>query len=165
MREKTAVDRKISALIGRPALIGHLGEFIASWVFDIELEQSASHKGSDGHFRGGPLARKTVNVKWYALHEGILDIHSEPDTDYYLVLSGPPASAENRRVRDWVVESVFLFDTTELLAALGGKTGIAAGVKKDLWSHAEIHPNPNNPRLVLTAEQRSLLALFARVAS
>jgi hypothetical protein len=34
---------------------GHLGEWIASVVFDIELESSASAKGIDGRFRSGPL--------------------------------------------------------------------------------------------------------------
>lgn len=42
---------------------GHLGEWTASKVFDIELEKSAVAAALDGHFRGSPLAGKSVNVK------------------------------------------------------------------------------------------------------
>ena len=40
IRRRNAVERDISAITGRPALIGHVGEFIASRIFAIELEQS-----------------------------------------------------------------------------------------------------------------------------
>jgi hypothetical protein len=42
---------------------GHLGEWIAVQVLDIELEVSAVSAGIDGHFRSGPLQGRTVNVK------------------------------------------------------------------------------------------------------
>ena len=41
---------------------GHLGEWIAAQVFDIELERSAY---IGGQFRTGPLQGQTVNMKWY----------------------------------------------------------------------------------------------------
>src|SRR4051794_10887323 len=37
LREKNAIDREIAAVLGRPALQGHAGEYIAAAVFDIEL--------------------------------------------------------------------------------------------------------------------------------
>ena len=37
LRERNRVSTKIAALIGRPALNSHVGEYIASQVFDIEL--------------------------------------------------------------------------------------------------------------------------------
>ena len=43
-------------IVGRPALIGHVGEYIASRVFGIALEHSAANKGYDGRFTDGPLA-------------------------------------------------------------------------------------------------------------
>jgi len=59
-----SVGNKISEITQRPATLGHTGEYIASKIFDIELEESASAKGIDGHFRSGSLAGKTVNIKW-----------------------------------------------------------------------------------------------------
>jgi len=49
------VGTRISTLVGRPGQIGHVGEFIASRVFEIALESSASAKGIDGRFKGGLL--------------------------------------------------------------------------------------------------------------
>jgi len=63
---KNEIDARIAALIGRSALIGHVGEYIAAQVFDIRLEHSASNKALDGFFASGPLAGRSVNVKWTA---------------------------------------------------------------------------------------------------
>jgi len=49
------INEEIAALIGRPALQGHIGEYISSKVFNIELEESASKKGVDGWFLNGSL--------------------------------------------------------------------------------------------------------------
>ena len=40
LAERNAVDARIAALIGRPALAGHVGEFLAAQVFYIELAES-----------------------------------------------------------------------------------------------------------------------------
>ena len=66
IRQRNAAEIKIAAIIGRPASIGHLGEYIASKIFNIDLVRSASHKAIDGHFSDGPLAGRSVNIKWYA---------------------------------------------------------------------------------------------------
>ena len=78
----------IAQIIGRPAERGHIGEYIASRIFDIALEQSAVHRGSDGRFKSGPLAGKSVNIKMYGNREGIFDIKPECLPDYYLVQAG-----------------------------------------------------------------------------
>lgn len=44
---KNDIDGKIASIIERPTLIGHVGEYIASRIFNITLAESASHKGSD----------------------------------------------------------------------------------------------------------------------
>jgi len=69
LRERNAVDASMAQVIGRPMAAGHLGEWIASQVFDIELEDSASAAGIDGRFRSRPAQGRTVNVKWYMKHE------------------------------------------------------------------------------------------------
>ena len=86
---RNAVAQQITTLIDRPAQIGHVGEFIAAQVFDITLQESATNKGFDGRFRSGTLAGKTVDVKWYAKKEGLVDLRLEFLPDYYLVLTGP----------------------------------------------------------------------------
>lgn len=41
LRERNAIDAELARLIQRPMTSGHLGEWIAAQVFDIELEVSA----------------------------------------------------------------------------------------------------------------------------
>lgn len=50
IRTRNAIATKITAITGRPASLGHLGEFIAAAVFEIALESSASNRGHDGRF-------------------------------------------------------------------------------------------------------------------
>jgi hypothetical protein len=93
LRRRNALDVEIAAIIHRPMTSGHLGEWIASQIFDVELEPIAVAAAIDGKFRSGPLQGRRVNIKWYLKREGLLDM-SEPDRlDYYLVLAGPPAPA------------------------------------------------------------------------
>lgn len=165
LREKNRVDEQIAAIVGRPAEKGHLGEIIASNLFDIELESSATNAGYDGRFREGPLAGKTVNVKWYAKREGLLDINTASLPDYWLVLAGPPAAAATSRgtTRPWLVNEVFLFDAAALLPALRGrnvKIGIATSVTKAEWDRARIFPEPHNPTIAISDAAKRLMAVL-----
>jgi len=165
IRTRNRTEGEITAIIGRPAQIGHLGEYIAAKIFSIRLHESAVHKGSDGEFTDGPLAGCSVNIKWYARCEGILDINPAGIPDYYLVLAGPRADvgSSRGRVRPWVIESVFLFDALKLTEALrrrGVKLGIATSVAQHLWEAAEIYPEAKNGEYSVTEEQRKLLSLF-----
>ncbi len=58
--ERNSVDAEIGAITDRPALAGHLGEWIAAQIFDIALESSAVAKGIDGRFTSAPLEGRTV---------------------------------------------------------------------------------------------------------
>ncbi len=165
VKTKNAIDQEITAVIGRPALIGHSGEYIAAHIFHIALEESAVAKGIDGRFGAGGLAGSTVNIKWYAKLEGLLDLTPESLPDYYLVLAGPrsPAASSRGETRPWLIRSVFLFDARGLVDALGTrgvKLGIATSVARQYWDGAEIYPTQTNDRLVLSDEQRGALALF-----
>lgn len=165
VKARNAVASKIAALIKRPALIGHVGEFIASRVFEIDLEESATQKGFDGSFKEGTLRGCSVNIKWYAKQEGVLDMTPPALPDYYLVLAGPRASAESScgMTRPWAIEAVYLFNARELAALLESrniKVGVGTSVRQGLWSEAEIYPTQRNTRLVVSNQQRELLALF-----
>lgn len=162
---RNQLEGKITALIGRPAPIGHLGEYIASRIFNIALEESASHKSSDGYFNVEPLKGQTVNIKWYAFQEGILDITPESLPDHYLVLTGLKSGTmtSHGRVRPWTIEKVFLFDAHSLVEELrlaGVKIGIATSVRQHLWEKAEIYPAGRNDLCQLSQVQRDMLALF-----
>ena len=162
---KNAIDREIADIIGRPALIGHVGEHIAAKIFGIKLERSASSKAIDGRFVGGDLAGKTVNVKWYAKLEGLLDITPDTPPDYYLVLTGPRQSPASSRgtLRPWLIRSVFLFDAAALLKDLrsrGVKLGIATSVAREFWDRAEVQPVQRNSDLTLSEKQRKVLEPF-----
>jgi hypothetical protein len=165
LRRRNLLDQQIGRLINRPMTAGHAGEWIASRIFDIELEASAVAKAIDGRFRAGALAGRSVNVKWYLKREGLLDMTEAYELDYYLVLTGPKATARDVRiVRPWRIAAVYLFDAQLLLTeqrARGVKVGVASGVREAQWLAAEIYPTARNPALLLTNEQRELLAQFS----
>ena len=165
VRRKNAADRRVAEIIGRPALSGHFGEFVAAAIFGIELCGSATQEGYDGWFRGGALDGKTVNIKYYTKHEGLLDLKRENGPDYYLVLTGPPAEPAPScgQTRPWVIESVFLFQAAELVGRLTGTIGTATSVPKSLWKDAEISPLDSS-LLPLEGSQKDLLALFRESA-
>ena len=109
LRERNAIDGEIARHIQRPMTSGHLGEWIAAQVFDIQLETLAAAAGIDGRFRSGPLKDRTVNIKWYLKREGLLDTTESAVLDYYLVLTGPRSAAESSRgsTRPWCIQAVF----------------------------------------------------------
>jgi hypothetical protein len=163
--QRNVADVEIARIIDRPAERGHSGEYIVARIFGIALEQSASHKGRDGCFIGGSLAGKTVNIKWYGKMEGLLDITPETLPDYYLVMSGSKSAATSSRgaIRPWLISYVFLFDAAKLVEELrsrGVKIGIATSVRKELWEMAEIYPAQRNTSIILSEEEKRLLALF-----
>ncbi len=165
LRERNRVEAEIAAVIGRPAQAGHLGEFIASGIFEIKLEKSAATRGIDGRFESGPLAGCSVNVKFYPRHTGILDVQMEGGPDYYLVLAGPwsPAVASRGQAGPWAIASAYLFDASQLLAELqarGVRIGVATSVVRALWDRAEIYPAQRSTTLPLSLRQHALLSLF-----
>jgi hypothetical protein len=166
LHERNALDKRIAGIINRPMTSGHLGEWIAARIFDIQLERAATAPAVDGRFTQGNLAGKTVNVKWYLKREGILDVTTSNLLDYYLVLAGPPAPALTSLggTRPWCIQSVHLFDARQLLTDLlarGLKVGVATSVRAAQWTAAEIYPAATNPLLPVGPDQRELLRLFA----
>lgn len=123
---------------------GHLGEFIASRVFAIELEASASAAAIDGRFTEGLLAGRTVNVKWYAKREGLLDLTESDVSDHYLVLTGPPSAGASSRgqVRPWIISNVYLFEP-EFFATT---CALAAGAQA--WPRACVRRPGPRPRCI-----------------
>jgi len=165
LQARNAIDVSLARIIGRPVSAGHLGEWIASQVFDIQLEPSASAKGIDGRFRSGPLQGRTVNVKWYMKHQGLLDTTDHQALDYYLVLTGPAVSAGSSRgtVAPWCVETVYLFDAQRLRTeqeTRGVRLGIASSVTKAQWLKALIYPRGASTLLPVTPDQAAALQLF-----
>jgi hypothetical protein len=166
LRKRNTIDADLARLIDRPMTSGHLGEWIAAQVFNIELEASAVAAGIDGRFRSGPLRGRTVNIKWYLKREGLLDTTESTVLDYYLVLSGPPSAAVSSRytTRPWCIEAVFLFDARQLRSEQimrGVKRGVASSVIKQQWAAAEIYPASTNAQLTVTPQQAEQLKLFA----
>lgn len=165
LRQRNFIDARIAEVTERPMSAGHLGEWIAAHIFDIELEASATAPGIDGRFRSGPLVSKTVNVKWYPKLEGLLDIGKSIAPDYYLVLAGPrtPAASSRGTHRPWTINAVYLVDTLTLMSELhtsGVAVREATSVRRHVWQASEIWPTPTSSLLPLDDQQRSLLALF-----
>jgi hypothetical protein len=169
LEKKQLTDLAISKLIGRPAIPGHIGEFIASKIFKINLENSANKEGVDGTFNEGPLAGKTVNIKLYGKQEGILDIVVNNLADYYLILSGPKSKLSSSRgtSRPLVISNVYLFNMQELVAKLKKrlvKIGVATSVATEYWLDAELYPTNRNKEMTLTVDQKDQISRFSLTA-
>ena len=164
--QRNAIDAQVAAIIERPVVAGHLGEWIAAEVFDIDLEASAVAKAIDGRFAAGPLAGCTVNVKLYGKREGLLDVVDDPTVEYYLVLTGPRGGAVSSRGggRPILIGAVYLFEASLLIDALTGrgvKIGVATSVAASLWDDAEVFPRRTSPLIQVSAQQREALSLFS----
>jgi len=159
------IGQEISSIIGRPALPSHIGEYIASGIFDIKLEGSAATKGIDGIFAKGPLKGKKVNIKLYGRRENILDITLDSLADYYLVLTGPkrePTSSKGTS-RPLTISNIYLFNMKELVVKLKRreiKIGTATSIANSYWDEAEIYPRPLNKEIQLTRNQIRMIKLF-----
>jgi hypothetical protein len=167
LRERNEVAQKVSDLIRRPAQIGHVGEFIASRIFNIRLEPAANAKSIDGVFQEGPLAGKSVNIKFYAKLESLLAVPPSNPPDYFLVLTGPKATTMTSRgeARLWYIESVFLFDGRRLhqeLTERGVKLCEATSIRNQQWCAAEVFPRSVNSNFRLSEIQKQALRLFSR---
>ena len=168
LRERNAIDAKLSRLLDRPPEKGHIGEFIASRILNIRLEESASHKGSDGCFADGPLRGRSVDFKYTSKLDGLLNINPQAVPDFFLVLAGPrtPPGSSRGETRPFLIESVHLFDAGQVvedLKARGRKIGIATSVLRATWEAAEIFPRERCPLLRLTPEQSMMFRLFGAV--
>jgi hypothetical protein len=165
IHDKNKTDNEIAEIIGRPSLIGHVGEYIASEIFKIELEPSATEKGIDGHFTQYPLKGQTVNIKFYAKRENLLDITPNCLPDYYLVITGPKShdASSKGTTRPWLISNIYLFSSEKLMNELKNresKLGVATSIISKLWDEAEIYPNQRNSIISLSEEQVQQLKLF-----
>ena len=164
LKSRNTIDSKIATLIGQPVQVQSVGEYIASVIFGIALEEKAAHKTSDGRFTRGPLAGHAVDVQWRVKHDGILHLKTDPLPDYYLVLVGSKEIADLHSLSiPWVIESVHLFQSSELITALrerGVQLGTGTSITGPLWERAEIYPAQRTHQLVLSNEERAMLALF-----
>jgi hypothetical protein len=170
IRIRNYVNNSVSQIIGRPAETGHLTEYIASRIFDVELHSTAVNKASDGLFRSpAGLAGCSVNVKYRSSSSRRLNIENSAELrnhpDYYLAFRGPklPSEPASEKTLPLVIDAVYLFCSAELIPALvaEGVANIGPSVKSLYWQAAMIYPEHVNRALILSQEQRAALALFA----
>ena len=165
LHTRNTIEVKIAKIIGRAAERGHIGEYIASLIFDIALEDSANRPGIDGFFRSDPLTGKSVNIKTYGKRETILDIQPKYIPDYYLVLAGPNTAAASLKgtIRPWVIDEVFLFEAKPLVRELLNnklRIGTATSLRNLYWERARIYPVSSNSPLQLSKSQQNWIRLF-----
>jgi hypothetical protein len=166
IKTRNSIDVDISKIIQRPAFTGHLGEYIASKIFDIDLNSSATQKGHDGFFQSGTLKGKSVNVKFYSKRETLLDLSLDSPPDYYLVLSGPKIlqMTSKNTTRPLIIAHVFLIHSDTFLQQSkqrGIKITKQTSTVESQWIESEIYPTRNNTILSVSDEQRHLLSLFS----
>lgn len=162
LAERARIDQRIADRIGHKAERGHIGEWIASQIFAIQLHPRANAATSDGVFKEGPLAGRNVNVNWYAEDTGIQDIGKGEQPDYYLALVGPRPGFLQSKSTPYAIAGVFLFESQSLLRELGGKVrvGTATSVRQDLWRQAQIYPDGPDAGIAVTSAQAKALRLF-----
>ncbi|WP_205324971.1 hypothetical protein [Glycomyces sp. YM15] len=162
LQARGEIEARIADIVGRPLVHGHLSDWIAAQIFDIELEAAAGH-AVDGWFRSGPLAGRTVNIKHYTRAEGLLDLTDSDELEYYLVMTGPRAARPGVH-RPWGIDHVYVFDAFELTQSLRAhmrRIGVATSVRPELWHAAEVYPRPANPAFKLTPTQTAALEGFS----
>jgi hypothetical protein len=149
--------------------IGNIGEYIASKVFDIKLNQSRSEKGHDGFFQK-ELVNKKVNVKCYLSFDRTIAMKPLTHPDYYLVLEAKLETQKSSVERPFIIKSIYLFNAEELVSELQQrlerknktlKLNEATYVQKDLWEAAEIYPNQRNTDLPMTKKRQEFLNYFS----
>ena len=145
IKTKNWVEAYISTLVSGTAQMPHVGAFIASRVFRIAPQDFASRPSVDGHFVQGPLAGRSVSIRWHPRREGVLDISPDSLPDFHLVLAGPEHRAALRvgAACPWLIASVHLFDALALVGELRGRgtsIPVATSVPQDLWDRAEVYP-------------------------
>ena len=165
VRKRNAVEREIGAIIHRPAINSHIGEYIAATVFHVALNTAANSKSFEGTFSDGPLAGKSVEVKCYGRLEELLDMQPDGQPDFYLVMTGPAGTAATARgvSRPFTIAQVFLFEGPTLSRFLQQRAEPAGADKvvgAEFWKTAEIYPEQRNTLLELSSEQRNQLQLF-----
>ena len=109
-----------------------------------------------------------MNIKYVARHRDTLNVAScvnpAHHADLYLLLTGTRWSSRQGAAAPWVIGSVYLFDSRELLRELAEHGSVprpGMPLWRAQWKAAEVYPQANNPRLVLTARQRDDLGIFA----
>jgi hypothetical protein len=160
LQARNDIEARITDIVGRPLAHGHLSDWIAAQIFDIELEP-APGRAVDGWFRSGPLAGRTVNVKHYAQNDGLLDLTDSDEPEYYLVMTGP--RAPRGTYRPWGIDHVHLFDAFDLAQSLRAhmrRIGVATSVRAELWHAAEIYPRAANQAYRIDPVQAAALAGF-----
>ncbi|AJY76180.1 hypothetical protein [Paenibacillus beijingensis] len=166
LKQKNEIDRQMASILRRPAMLGHTGEFIASNIFNITLQESANSKGIDGYFNKQPLQGYSVNIKWYTKDSRMLDINPNGLPDYFLVLTGDgnySLGSSKGTHAPWIIKKIYLFNTKLLMENLKTrkvKIGIATSIIKTVWEQGEIYPENINKELVISNEQRDLIRLF-----
>ncbi|GHO45778.1 hypothetical protein [Ktedonospora formicarum] len=161
LKSRNTIDSKIATLIGGPAQVGNVAEYIAVTIFRIQPDKDGKRRGYDGRFTYGSLAGQTVDVQWRPRRDGQLNVKIDAVPDYYLVFTGPELLPTVGN--PWLIDAVYLFHAHQLLNALrerGVHISSGTSVTGPLWERAEIYPVAKNLQLLLSEEERQLLALF-----
>src|SRR5690242_3582032 len=74
IRIRNFVNSSVSRIINHPAEVGHIAEYLMGVILDIELNAVTNAKATDGTFRGGALAGKSMNVKFRAAQSRLLNL-------------------------------------------------------------------------------------------
>ena len=173
---RNVLDCEMTKIIGRPMDKGPFGEFVASQIFDLDLNLNAAKKGYDGYFtvgdyKGEPLKGRKVEIKYYTKCDRSLDLKTGVEKPaFYLVMTGPPKrdNEDKDTPAPWVIESVFLFETEALEQVVVPKKD-PVGIKKERWVEAQIYPAHNGDftnegQEFVNEERRAALALFGSEA-
>ena len=163
---RNAIDEKITALIGRPAIRGHVGEWIAQEIFKVKAGKIRESEGLRRPVYRRSAGRTDGECEVVRQARGAARHQSSQRPGQYLVLTGPKAEATTSKgqTRPLVITEVFLFDASALVEQFKvqkRRLGVAASVRQHEWKTARVYPKAApGARLTLTDAQREALKLF-----
>lgn len=161
LQQRTIAEHQIALQVGRSPSQGEIVEYILRNLLQITQDSSVQH---DGRFTEGELAGRLVEIKYFTdglSLEALRHALDKPQPDYYLLAVGASLAQKQALMcpNALTIEAIYLLSASELASLLTSVSGKRAS--EALLEPFQIYPEPRNPLICLSEEQRDVLERFS----
>jgi len=161
LHDREVIDTAIEQITSVPGGDERTIQWVASEIFDIELDLSRPSTGLVGTFQSGRLSGHTVEVRSQRTCCDVLDTKGSITCEYCMVLAGPRRHDLPTSIRaPWNIDSVYLFEMQQVHRERGASLAPEPTVDALQWRAAEIYPSARNSILLVNPVQAAQLQLF-----